>query len=340
MLKKFLSLIISIIFSFSSLFLFSCKKEDNVINIYVVDGLPLLSVCSLLKNNEVYGKHDKYEIKINIVNGVDAIKGAISRKEADLAVCPINLSATLYNGGLNYRLLTVNVLGELTLIGKPMANFPHSYKGKTIYNTGMGGTPDVAFKALLKKYGVNYTENLSTAEEDKINMKYLPSTADVVSLLNSGVAEYAILAQPFASYVLNDENHSHDFAESISERWYYSFDTNMMQAGLIVSEDMLYKDFEAVRTVVSMLGFNYKYYNDNYKQLPTILAENGSSLTFNYENIDYIDLGLTLLNAKLNKTDIEKYLNVLLENSPSSVGGKLPNDDFYLDYEDLVRFQK
>ena len=150
MFKKFLSFIFSLILSFSSLFLFSCKKEDNVIDIYVVDGIPTLSVCRLFEFNEIWSNKNKYEIKVHVVNGVDAIKGAITRKEADLAVCPINLASALYNGGVNYRLLYVNVLNTLHLVSNEVF-YISELRGKTVYNTGLGGTPDVAFKGILNK---------------------------------------------------------------------------------------------------------------------------------------------------------------------------------------------
>ena len=338
MFKKFLSFIFSLILSFSSLFLFSCKKEDNVIDIYVVDGIPTLSVCRLFEFNEIWSNKNKYEIKVHVVNGVDAIKGAITRKEADLAVCPINLASAFYNGGVNYRLLYVNVLNTLHLVSNEVF-YIRELRGKTVYNTGLGGTPDVAFKGILNKLQYKYTENLSIAESNKVNIKYVPTTADVVSLFSSNVATYALIPEPYFSD-LNSIEFLVKSSYSLQELWDNYYDSSIMQAGVIVNEDFLYDDYEVVEGIASRLKDNVDFIRLNIDKVNELLSSNGSTFTISNEDFSGSRYGLTFLNSLLNKTKIETYLRVLYENSPSSIGGKLPNDDFYLDYEDLVKFQR
>ena len=45
------------------------------------------------------------------------------------------------------------------------------------------------------------------------------------------------------------------------------------------------------------------------------------------DSIQYVQLDL--VNAKNSKKDLEFFFDVLKKNNPKSIGGKLPNDNFY-----------
>ena len=74
---------------------------------------------------------------------------------------------------------------------------------------------------------------------------------------------------------------------------------------------------------------NKHYCLENASEIKSAALEKGSALQIDF-TADVIDrCNLTCLKALDKKESVEKYLSVLHEFNPSSIGGKLPDSDFY-----------
>ena len=91
--KKFLAALLCAISAFALLSLSGCKNKAETVNVYVVDGAPVLSVANILSEEEL----DGVKLNVKIVPSADNLIAAMTNKEADIAVCPINLASALYN---------------------------------------------------------------------------------------------------------------------------------------------------------------------------------------------------------------------------------------------------
>lgn len=128
-------------------------EEKGTITITVPDGAPALTVISL-HNTRIYG----YKIVVNVVSGADLVLGSLTNGNSDIVVLPTNVCAKLYNKGMKVRLASVNVFGVLYMVGKTEVKTLDDLVGKTVYNIGAGGTPDLTLKYILKANGYDYQE--------------------------------------------------------------------------------------------------------------------------------------------------------------------------------------
>lgn len=323
--KKVICLLISAI-TFVSVT--AACQNDGEINAYVVDGAPLISVCNILDDVVIADK----KVKVNVVKDVDALKGAIGRGEADVAVCPVNVASSLYNGGVNFKLLSVNVFGLLHLVGKTNVNLS-DLKGQTVYNIGKGGTPDVTFKYVLTANDIAFTENLEQPENDKVNLKYVSSASDLIALLREDVAKFGIMGEP--QVTLAKQKAGVNSVIDITEEWSKVNDVSYTQAGVIVSDDLLKSNSKFVKEFFNEMKKTKQYALDNCKNLKSILNNSGSSLNVDFTPEVINSCNLDCKSAYLIKADVNGYLKALASFNIKSIGGKLPDDNFYVDYEKL-----
>lgn len=131
----------------------STEEGSGTITITVPDGAPALTVLSL-NGATIHG----YTISVNVVSGADLVLGSLTNGTSDIVVLPTNVCAKLSNKGMNVRLASVNIFGVLYMVGKTPVNSLNDLVGKTVYNIGMGGTPDLTLKYILKQNGFTYLE--------------------------------------------------------------------------------------------------------------------------------------------------------------------------------------
>ena len=126
--KKFLSLLFAIVLMFAFA---SCEDiPEEKLTLYAPDGAPAFAVANILDSGKIGNK----ETDSRIVSGADPIKVAVANGEADVAVMPLNLAAILYNGGAKIKLASVNIFGNLYMVGKTSISGLEDLKGKIVYN--------------------------------------------------------------------------------------------------------------------------------------------------------------------------------------------------------------
>lgn len=301
------------------IFAVACGKTDGKIKITVVDGAPALAVATLLES-------ENYEVKI--VSGAEKVLADVTNKECDFAVLPLNSSATLYNRGLDIKLLSVNVFGVLHLVGKDesVKTF-EDLKNKTVYNIGKGATPDITLQYILRENGVEFTEN-ENDKNGKVLLKYVQSATELIPLLKQGVADFGVLGEPAvtnAVKMVSGLTSLFDLTvefDNVSECKY-------TQAGIVVSGEFLKKNKKSVQNFYNDLNSNDEYLKNNYESLKEKLQSKGSTLNvdFNLELIEKLNLKNEL--AYGIKTDVLGYLNLIYRFNSDLVGGKIPNEEFF-----------
>ncbi len=94
---------------------------------------------------------------VTMYGTADEITAGIANKTIDIANVPCNLASVLYNkteGGI--KLLDINTLGVLYVVetGESIQSV-EDLKGKTIYSTGKGTTPEFALNYILRENGID-----------------------------------------------------------------------------------------------------------------------------------------------------------------------------------------
>ncbi len=248
--------------------------------------------------------------------------------EIDVGFMPANVAAKVYNssnGAIQCVAITGN--GNLSLIttDASVKSFA-DLKGKTVAVAGQGATPEYMFRYLLDKNGI------AADSADGVTLDFSIPTAQIAAQLISGKIEYAVVPEPFATV-----------AQTKSDK-------------VVVAVDLQaeYEKFEGKGKVypLTVMVVTKNFAKKNSKVLKSFLADYQESLAKTLENPMEAgklceDFGLGLAAAivaksvpKANyvfiaagksdaKKKIEELLNVFLSYDASSIGGKLPDKNFY-----------
>ena len=92
-----------------------------------------------------------------IASAVDEVSPKLVKGETDIAAVPTNLAAVLYNNTEGQvEVLAVNTLGVLYIVESgDSVNSVEDLRGKTIYASGKGATPEYALNYILMQNGID-----------------------------------------------------------------------------------------------------------------------------------------------------------------------------------------
>jgi NitT/TauT family transport system substrate-binding protein len=253
----------------------------------------------------------------------DALLPLIIKGELDIALVPANVASVLYQkteGAVS--VVDINTLGVLYMVsGDTSILSLEDLKGKTVYLTGKGTTPDYVIQYLLAQAGLT----------DEVTLEYKSEATEVAALLSQEPANIGLLPQPFVTVALA-QNDKLGIVLDLNEEWNKLQGENgssMVTGVTIVRNDFLKEHEEAVLKFMEEHEASAKYANENIAETAALVAEAGiiekaqiAEKAIPFCNITYIDGA----DAKL---ALEGYLNVLFEQNAESVGGQLPGEDFY-----------
>jgi len=296
------------------------NAEKTNIKVIAPSGAPTLSMIKMFKENPSLGEN--VEVDYESVKSTDVLSSMLMSGEADIAIVPTNLAANLYNKGLSYKLAASNVWGVLYLASSEEIHKLDDLKGREIYTMGRGLTPDIVFRYILEKNGID--------PETDIDLKYLTGGTELASSLIAGESKIALIPEPMLSNVLikrNDINVSFD----IQEEWakVTGLSSSYPQASLIIKTDLIKNNPDFVEAFLKEFEESINWANENPTEAGNYSEELQTDLTAKIVEKGIERINMKFVDAYESKQAVETYLNILLEYSPESVGGRLPDDNFY-----------
>lgn len=258
-----------------------------------------------------------------IIPNTDILISKLQSNEFDIACLPVNLAANIYNKGLNYKILAVNTLNNLYVVGKntDITEF-QDLKGENINIINKGATPDILFNYIANKNGIDISKD--------INIDYSMQQTELASAIIANKVNFAILPEPFVSQVISKNSDYkilfdlQDELNKLSEK-----NINITQGCIVVNNDFAINNKKIVKEFIKEYEDSIQFVNNNYTDAG-LLCEKYSlgvnSLTAKTaiprSNIVFIPVD----NAK---EDITNFLKILYDFSPNSIGNKLPDEKIY-----------
>ena len=300
----------------------SSTEEPVTVKIGSLTGPTTIGLVKLYKDADEGKTENKYEY--TIAGTADEISPLFIKGELDVLSGPVNLAAVLYSKTEGkVQMLAVSTLGVLYLLSQD-ENIKtwEDLKGKTIYATGKGSTPEAVLTYLLEKNG------LETGKD--VNVEFKSEPAEIVALLKNNPAEKpaVMLPQPYATAAQAQvEGLSVKF--DLTEEWNKTRgDGKLMTACLMIRREFAEQNPKAVETLLKEFTDSVNWVNTN--------VDEAAVLTEKYINIKEgvakkaIPLcNVVSISGTEMKNDASGYLKVLFDQNPSFVGGKMPADDFY-----------
>ncbi len=256
----------------------------------------------------------------------DEIAPLIAKGEIDIAAVPANLAAVLYNnteGGV--QVMGINTLGVLYIVenGETITSI-EDLKGKTIYASGKGATPEYALRYILTQNGID--------PDADVTIEWKTEQAEVVAAIAAEPNAIAMLPQPFVA-TAQASNESLKVVLDLTEEWNKTQESAEMPSELITGVVIVRKEFaEQNPEAVAAFMANYKQSVDFVNSD----VEAGAALVGAYEIVPEAvalvaipECNIVCIEGEEMKNSLSGYLNVLFEQNPASVGGTLPDDAFY-----------
>ncbi len=321
--KSLLAILLVFVLVLSFAFIGCTDGEKKDIVIYVPDGAPALSMASLMKEGATL---DGRKVTVYVSSG-EVVKAKLLAKEADIVILPVSAGAKLYNAGNDIKLGAVNVWGLNYLVGREQISNLSDLKGELVHSIGKGDTPDIMFKKILTEKGIDFVES-DVAVEDKVAIKYYAQGSDIVPLLKSGNAKFAVLGEPVVSKTKAPAIGCTEILDLQAEWKAVTNNTPVVQAGVILSSSV-YNDTALVNALIACLKENDSNLLANAQTTTDLLKSKDSAVaqntTFTAELITRCNIKTEKASDKLN--EIKEYFNVLKDFGTLPA---LPNDNFYL----------
>jgi NitT/TauT family transport system substrate-binding protein len=155
--KKALSVLLSV--TLVVMMFAGCQSNSQVeavdINIGGLKGPTSMGMVELMQEADDGTAANNYTF--TIAGSADELTPKLIQGELDIVAVPANLAAILYNNtDGDVLLLAINTLGVMYIVenGDTVQSMA-DLKGKTIYSTGKGSTPEYVLRYLLSENGID-----------------------------------------------------------------------------------------------------------------------------------------------------------------------------------------
>jgi len=258
-----------------------------------------------------------------MAGSADEITPLLIKGELDIAAVPVNLASVLYkNSEQQIRLLAVNTLGVLYIVSKgETISSLNDLKGKTIYATGKGSTPEYNLRYLLSQNGID--------PDNDLTIEFKSEPAEIVAIMATETSSVAMLPQPYVTVAQNTvEGLKVDLA--LNDEWEKLGNGSTMVTGVIVvRQEVLKNNPKAVYNFLAEYENSVNWVLDNSEEAASLCEKFGivkaaiAKKALPQCNICYYD-------AEDANNMVNGYLSILYELNPKSIGGELPNAKFYV----------
>lgn len=319
--KKLLSvlLVISMVFAFAS-----CGKAEPTVkaNVFMISGPTGVGAVNLMKAAKDGTSSGDYNF--TVVTSPTEIVAKISNKEADIAAVATNMASSIYNkteGGVT--VLAVNTLGVLNVLtnkGTEITSLA-DLRGKKIYTTGQGANPEYVIDYLLTKNGIN--------PDTDVDIQFKGEGTELVPVWATEPDAVIIAPQPVATSITNKYKGS-ALAIDLTKEWEKIGDNSALMMGcVIVRNEFLAENKATVELFLKEYKSSIEKVSSDIDTTAALCEEYGIIPSAAVAKKAIPNCNICFVSGNEMKVKLSGYLSVLFAADKKSVGGKLPEDNFY-----------
>lgn len=301
------------------------ETEPVEVNVTALKGPTAMGMVSLMDDVD-NGKVDSENYKFTIAASIDEVTPAISQGETDIAAVPANVASVLYNkleGGV--QVLAVNTLGVLYIVENgDTVQSAADLKGKTIYASGKGATPEYALNYILQQNGLDPAAD--------VTIEWKSEHSECVAALAQDPSGIAMLPQPFVT-TAQMKNPDLRVALDLTEEWDKVQEDAQEPGALLTGVVVVRTEFakenpEAVSDFLERYKASVDFVNENVDEAAQLVGQY-DIVTAEVAQTAIPECNIVCITGDEMQEKLSGYLSVLNDQNPEAVGGKLPDDDFY-----------
>jgi len=270
------------------------------------------------------------KVEFRLWKNPDELRAILLKNEAHIVAVPTNVAANLYNKGMDIKLLSVPVWGILEIVTRDKnIQTIDDLKGQQIVVPFRADMPDIILQAIMIKAGFNPKKDFKIV--------YAPTPPDAMQMLILRRADNVLLAEPATSMAMRKTGSfplkliAPDIYRSINlqKEWgrVYGAEGKIPQAGIAVVGNL---DANIAKRVEEEYKKALDWYTSNPTQAGIIVEKNIDFFSADAVGDSIANVQLDAKNGFESKDDLEEFFKVLLEIEPKLIGGKIPDEGFYL----------
>jgi NitT/TauT family transport system substrate-binding protein len=292
----------------------------------------ILPLAYLVENDKLSDIAEETELVI--WENPDQLKAIVSGGEkAHFLAIPSNSAATFYNKGMNLKMLDISMWGVLYIVSTdPEMNRIEDLEGKEVVVPFKGNMPDLLFKYVCGKKGIDIAEDMTIYEAN--------SPQQTAQLLLSGQKECAVLTEPLVTQVLMK-------AKKQGISLYRSVDMQVewgAASGLgdripiagTVALPAIQDNDAAIQRFLEEYSLAIRWVEENPDEAGVLgagIEQAGFEAKPVAEAVKHIKWDFIQVDDCL--ADLEAFYSATAEFEPSFIGGKLPDENLYHERFDL-----
>lgn len=297
------------------------EKEKLEISVAALKGPTAIGMVQLMENAENHSTANDYNF--TIAGAADELTAGIIKGDIQIAAVPCNLASVLYNRTKGaVQLAAINTTSVLYIVetGEAIQSL-EDLKGKTIYSTGKGTTPEYTLNYLLRTAGID--------PENDVSIEYKSEAAEVAALLAESDNAVAMLPQPYVTVAMT-QNDKLRIALDIAAEWEkLAEDGSSVVTGVVlINKAFAEENKEAVNAFLEEYAASTQYVKENIEAAAQLVEKYDIvKAAVAVKAIPYCNI--VFLEGEEMQTKVSGYLKTLYDQEPSSIGGVLPEEDFY-----------
>lgn len=254
----------------------------------------------------------------------DELVGSIASGDLDIVLVPANVASILYTKTQgNVNVIDINTLGVLYVVASDDSiSSMEDLKGKTVYMTGKGTTPEYVMNYLLSENGLT---------DGDVTLEFKSEATEVASVLKEDSSAVGVLPQPFATAACI-QNEALKPVLDLTEQWNLLNKENgsqLVTGVTIVRSDFLKENEEAVKLFIEDHKASAAYTSEHLDEAAEMVAALGIVEKAPIAKKAMPACNIVCITGEEMKSALSGYLSVLEAADAKSVGGQLPADDFY-----------
>lgn len=312
---------------FTSIHPLHAIPNDSILRLAFIKGPSGLAATWLIDSPP---KLEGSRIEITLSAGADLVVAKIISGEVDGGTLPLNTAAKLYNSGVPIVMVAVTGEGMVRFLSRdPSIKSLSDLAGKEIHVAGQKATPDYLFRFLAERSGMD-------ADRD-FKLSYRLSYAEAAAALASGKITHAILPEPFATQARMLDS---SILSPIDIGRLWSQATGMESYPMtvfVVSKTLAQGSPQELERIAKAFGDSILRVSRSPEE-SALKAESldlGIKAAVAAKAIPFSSY--TFKYAIESKTSVERMLEVFLAFDPASIGGRLPDPQFYGKIQGEVR---
>ena len=297
------------------------EENADVVRVTALKGPTAMGMVQMMDQAQESGAYD-----FSVLAAVDEVAPMIAQGKTDIAAVPANLASVLYNNTEGkVQVLGINTLGVLYIVdhGAEVASV-EDLKGRTIYASGKGATPEYSLNYILSGNGID--------PEQDVTIEWKSEHAECLAALLEDEEGIALLPQPFVTTAQMKDEKVH-VSLDLPEEWDKLQADAENPSGLLTGVTIVRKEFaEEHPDLVAQFLEDYRA-SVEFAQTD---VEGAAALIGSFDIVpEQVAVkalpfcNITLIEGQEMQDKLSGYLNVLFEQNPKAVGGALPGEDFY-----------